>query len=95
MAGARDLVILTVPLDVALVEYPLNVGKTTIAVGKMDGPFRIRVGGPAADRGWVETPVTIEDENCELIDLIYITAAAVPGGIIELWCSNSTSVVNP
>jgi hypothetical protein len=95
MAGANDLRILRVPLDIALVNAPFIVACNEITIGRMDGPFQIRVGNVNGDQGWVQTTGWSFCDPDEQIDLIYVTAAAVPGGVLEFWRTSVSRVSLP
>lgn len=88
MAGLTDLTILRVSLDVALTDFELRVGKNQITLGRIDGPFQVKFGSVQSQAGWVQASGWQVCDSVNLIDVLYITAAAVPGGILEFWTTN-------
>lgn len=87
MAGLADLIFVRIALDAILTDSQVFIGRHALAVGRMDVPFTIRL-EPGGNSATVDRPVALED-CADVIESIYVTtAAAVAGGVIELWCSN-------
>lgn len=88
MAGASDLSIVSIPLDVVLTDFPVQIGKRQITVGRMDGTWVVKFGSVQSVGATVDRPFQITDCR-EIIDRIYVTTTVpVPGGRVELWCTN-------
>lgn len=93
MSGASDLFVIDVPMDAGGVDLPRDVNRTQITFTRLDGPVQMRLGSPTASPIWVLAAGFQWSDPCGIpVDRVYLTFAALAGGIVQIVGSTGEGV---